>query len=180
MNKAFALIALASVCSVSHALIVNPGSTFATSAAISRGLPVWADAGVFNLVTNTNHWWRINLTAGETLTLITTPLLPAGNIPDTIMGLFDGSSSTALIANDDAGTGGSLGSAIRWTAAYTGDHYIAVTGYAANPLSAKSSYEGSNSFTGGQYVLTASIVPEPSTIAVMALGAAALLRRRRK
>ena len=62
MKKTLALIVLASLGAASQAIIIAPSSSLATAPSISRGAPIWADAGVFHLAAGADHWWKIHIT----------------------------------------------------------------------------------------------------------------------
>jgi hypothetical protein len=172
--KTFGLaIAALVLSSAANAVIFDdePNNTFATATTITRGGTPWSDVGQMNLGSGDVDFFAILLNVGEIFTVVTTPEPPTFEVPDTYMGLFN-SSQTLLRADDDSGNG--RGSLIQWQAAYTGIHYVAVTGF------------GDINFTGnhqlsGAYVLTASIVPvpEPGTLIALSLLIAGLLGSRK-
>ena len=132
-------------------------------------------------------YYSVVLPAGCWVTGITTPVDPAFFTPDTTFAAYD-SAGVEIIWNDDGGSNSSGntfgGSAWRFETTYTGVYYIAVSGYADGALSSLP-MDGIDDFSGvghleqGIYGLTVSVFPEPSSLALIGLGAVALLRRRK-
>lgn len=173
MKKIYALIAATLVTTSSFAVLFETESnnTFGLANMITRGAAPWADVGFMSLEAGGGDvdFFKIHLDAGETITAITTPMDVEFDDPDTMMALYD-PTFAEMDFNDDSN---GFGSAVRGTATMTGDHYLAITGF------------GDFDFVGdhvqdGSYVLTVSVVPEPATMAALALGGAMLLRRRKK
>jgi PEP-CTERM motif len=132
-------------------------------------------------------YYSISLPAGCWVSGITTPVDPAFFTPDTTFAAYD-NLGNEIIWNDDGGSNSSGntfgGSAWRFETTYSGIYYIAVSGY-ADGVSFVTPMDGIDDFSGlphveqGAYGLTISVFPEPSSLALIGLGAVALLRRRK-
>ncbi|QDV91512.1 hypothetical protein RAS2_26130 [Phycisphaerae bacterium RAS2] len=148
-----------------------------------------ADVGIASLAAGGGDidYYSVFVPEGCTLTAITTPMasLPGSfSTPDTLLVVTD-ALGTILIGNDDAGTDGVAGpnvvgpvrgSAVRW-------HVPTGSGLGAVYLLGVSGFPdfgfGGAHPEAGQYLLTLSLVPEPSTLALLGLGALSLIRRRK-
>lgn len=140
-----------------------------------------ADVGMGSLAAGDVDFYSITIPNGCILTAITTPLEVYPSVPDTLLGMWD--SLGFVNGDDDAGADGDTasgpvgptrGSAVRYLNNSGGaeTHYLAVTGYP------DFSFDGSHS-DAGAYLLTISVVPEPATIGLLAIGALAMIRRRK-
>lgn len=126
-------------------------------------------------------FYSVFLHAGETLNAMTAALEDPNFLdPDTILGVFDTDGTTQLVANDDAGThdpdDGDLSdysSVLRFVAPADGTYYLAVTGFS------DFDFVGNHSQVG-DYGLMVSIVPEPASLALLLVGAGAVVWRLRK
>jgi hypothetical protein len=63
----------------------------------------WSDVGVLSLTANDSDFFKIWLNELDWLTAITFPIQTNYTQPDTVMALFDGTGTTAIVYNDDAG-----------------------------------------------------------------------------
>jgi len=129
--KRLAIVALSALMSVNAFALFsetesNNTRTGADNALYPRVAP-WSDVGVLSLSKGDSDFFRICLNAGDYLTAATFPTLNNGGTPDTVMALFDATGTTALVYNDDFG--GIKGSALVYTAATTGDYFLAITGW---------------------------------------------------
>jgi hypothetical protein len=123
-----ALSALMSVNAFAQFFETEPNNTRSSpDLVLSGNIAPWAGVGILNLTPNDSDFFQIYLRAGDRLTAITFPLLDDGATPDTVMALFDATGTTALVFNDDNGV--SKGSALVYTAATTGDYFLAITGW---------------------------------------------------
>ena len=130
-------------------------------------------------------FFSIDLMEGEILMAATTPLEELFAMPDTILGLFD-EAGMLLALNDDSGSSDpgdeffNLGSKIEYQAPVGATYYIGVTGYDDFDFDGNSD-ESDNAIPHdqtGAYALTVTVIPEPATFMLLALGAMLFLRKR--
>jgi len=129
--KRLAIVALSALMSVNAFALFSEtesNNTRATAdAVLYANVAPWSDVGVLSLSGGDSDFFKIRLNAGDWLTATTFPTLNNGGTPDTVMALFDATGTTALVFNDDNGV--SKGSALVYTAATTGDYFLAITGW---------------------------------------------------
>jgi hypothetical protein len=161
----------------------SPGNSGIAASDSLNLAPLAAVNAVANLTEGGDvDFYSVFMDAGDVLTAFTTPFagLPGDfTLPDTLLGVFD-SSGTQISVSDDAGTDAIVdgeviarGSAIRYLAVNPGLYHIAVTGFGDDD------FAGAH-LEGGLYGLTASLIPEPSTAGLLALGLFGLVHRRRR
>ena len=157
---------------------------------IPRGPAIWADAGVMELTLGDMDFFSIRLEEGEILMAATTPLEELFAMPDTILGLFDDKAAldeALLVLNDNAGSSDpgdseeNLGSKIEYQATAGATYYIGVTGYDDFDFDRESDTinPGYLHDETGAYVLTVTVIPEPATLSLFAIGLIPFLRRRK-
>lgn len=131
--------------------------------------------------------YSVLLPNGCILTAITTPIGVFGSSPDTMLGLIDsfGLANVDDDAGDDWDSAGGLitrGSAVRYQNTSGGPMtvYLAVTGYYDPNFDGIDDDFGSPHTEAGPYLLTVSVVPEPTTIGLLLGGLVLVAARRRK
>jgi len=153
---------------------------------ITRGPVIWVDAGAMDLAIGGDmDFFSIRLEGEEILMAATTPLAELFTMPDTILGLFD-DEGTLLVLNNDAGSSDpgdseeNLGSKIEYQATEGATYYIGVTGYDDFDFDGNSDNINIGNPHGetGAYALTITVIPEPATLILLALGAMLFLRKR--
>lgn len=147
-----------------------------------------ADVGLGTLAASGSDvdMYSVLLPNGCILTAITTPIGIFGSSPDTVLGLIDtfGLANVDDDAGDDWNSAGGLtarGSAVRYQNTSGGPMtvYLAVSGYPDFNFDGLDDFAGGGHGESGAYLLTVSVVPEPTTIGLL-LGGLVLVARRRK
>ena len=168
-------------CPASAAIIeLEPNNTLATATPIVRGPAPWMDMGLPDLAITGGDvdFFQIPLNLGELIIAGTLPLHVPYMVPDTVLGIFS-SGGTLLTVNDDADAT-TKGSEVNWVAAYTGPHYIAVSGFDDMNFDGFSDASGLPHVEDGMYALSVTIVPEPGPLVLLGAGVlVGVLRRRR-
>ncbi|MFP4145503.1 MAG: DVUA0089 family protein [Phycisphaeraceae bacterium] len=188
---ALAAVGLSAATASASIIETEPNDTLAEANAITitRTGGIWADAGVLSLDATAEDvdFFSLDLLADEALTLTTTPLGSSDfGDPDTMLGIFDGQ-GTLLDYTDDTdgsltttGDDSGLGSTLRFHASETGTYYVAVTGFNDANFNGIEDNDTIGHGETGLYVLTASVVPEPASLALMLIGGTMLGWRRRR
>ncbi len=168
-------------CPASAAIIeLEPNNTLATATPIVRGAVPWMDMGLGDLaiIGGDVDFFEISLNLGELMVVGTLPLHVPYLAPDTVLGVFS-SGGTLLTVNDDADAT-TKGSKVSWGAAYSGFHYIAVSGFDDMNFDGLSDSGGTPHVEDGLYALSVTIVPEPGPLVLLGAGVVVgVLRRRR-
>jgi Peptidase M10 serralysin C terminal/Bacterial pre-peptidase C-terminal domain/FG-GAP-like repeat/Peptidase M66 len=111
-------------------------------------------------VAGDHDWYRINLTAGQQITISLSGAPGPGGVSDTYLNLRN-SSGTLIAHNDDSG--GSLNSRIVFTATTSGTYYIDAGAWDATSLADNSNQPnpGPNAITGNYTVSVQPYTPPP-------------------
>ncbi|HEY1378459.1 MAG TPA: M36 family metallopeptidase, partial [Gemmataceae bacterium] len=122
---------------------VEPNGSFAAAQ------PILAETAVLGAVSGSDDWYRITLSAGDTLTLTTAT--PGGTAGQSFTNTFDPAievydPSGALIGGDDNSAADGRNATLTGTAAVAGNYRVRVLGAGG---------------TAGEYVLSAAVVPVP-------------------
>jgi len=174
---------------------VEGNNTPATAQFIPLPCNASADVGIASLAAGGGDvdYYSVFVPEGCTLTAITTPMasLPGSFAsPDTVMAVTD-AIGTVIQGNDDAGgdavdgniVGPVRGSAVRYHVSpgsgLGGVYLLAISGFPDFDFNGTDDFSGGPHTEAGQYLLTLSLVPEPSTLALLGLGALSLIRRRK-
>ena len=169
-------------CPASAAIIeLEPNNTLATATTIVPGPVPWMDMGLVNLSVGGGDvdFFEISLNLGELMVAGTLPLKTPYVTPDTVLGIYS-SGGSLLTVNDDANAT-TKGSEVSWVAAYSGSHYIAVSGFDDMNFDGFSDSVGGPHIEDGMYVLSVTVVPEPGPLVLLGGGVlVAVLRRRRR
>lgn len=100
-------------------------------------------------------FFSVALATDDVLVASTTPLGDAIEIPDTRLGILDGSGSVLVTDDDDGGgnlPGGSYASTVRYRATAPGTFYVAVANYD------DTGFDGGDAVEAGEYALTVGVV----------------------
>ncbi len=121
---------------------------------------------------------KVSLLEGDMLTVVTTPMDPFLEAPDTLVGIFfvdDLLAINVLLDEDDFEGPGGTGSALQITADADGMYLIGISGL-GDDLDDDNNYLGDHD-EYGKYLVTINImpIPEPSTMLLMGAGLAGLL-----
>lgn len=157
---------------MAHAVFfdLEPNNTVLTAQALNRPAGVFSDVGLMSLTAGDVDVISVQLFAGETFTAVATPTDNTQYTdPDTRMALI-GPGGGIVQENDDSGPG--FGSLVQFFVVIPGTYHVVVSGFS------DFNYNGAHT-QDGTYALTVSAVPEPATMAVLGLGLAAMLRRRK-
>lgn len=177
MKLAVALALVASSSAFGAFAESEPNNTSATANPIVLPSCLSADVGLATLAVGGGDidYYSVIVPSGCILNAMTTPMATFPSTPDTIMDVRT-AGDVLILSNDDgaSGTGngnngGTLtnrGSTIRFlNNGPTATYLLKIYGFDAAQV--------------GQYALTVSLVPEPATLALLSIGALALIRRRK-